>query len=352
VTSSNFPPTNCTGAPNAYTCQFCHSTYSPNIAGGGINLTGIPATFTAGKSYPFSINIKHFASDRKKFGYDVTALDALGNQYGTFSTSNGNSTINAGELTSHLPVQLAPTNQSTISGFSWNAPATAPTADQLPITFYFCGNACNGDGTAKGDYVYNDSVSTTMGILPIVLKHFEVSRISENEIQLRWSLGNPTTFERCVIQKSIGGGLFFDLASVYVKSGASSSDNYTYNDNQKDSPTRISYRIKSISKEGTVSFSEVKLIGTIKNSEISRIYPNPIRRNNILRFVFSSNQDKVITINIINKLGVLLFSKKQSVFVGSNTIALPIGQNFVAGTYILTLCSENSILNKRDFVVE
>ncbi len=351
VTSSNFPPTNCTGAPNAYTCQFCHSSYQTNMAGGAIGLTGIPANFIVGQSYPFNINIKHFASDRKKFGYDVAALDALGNPYGTFSTSNANSTVNAGELTSHLPLDLAATNQTTISGFTWNAPVIAPTSDQLPITFYFCGNACNGDGTVKGDYVYNDSVVTTIGVLPIVIEQFEVTRKSDNEIQLDWSFGDEGLLSGYVIQRKVDANLFVDMDTIPVKFASVSSNKYAYFDKTVSSSTTFSYRIRYVSKDGSSSFSRIKVIGPATHLEKFRMYPNPVEKNSLMKLVFSANQNKVCSIAIVGVTGNLILKKTQKVVAGDNTVSIPIMNTIARGTYFLIISSEHSILHQEPFII-
>ena len=292
ITSSNFPPTNCTGAPNAYTCQFCHSTYSANISGGGISLTGIPSTFSIGQSYPFSINIKHFAADRKKFGYDVTALDALGNPFGTFSTTNAYSTINSGELTSHLPPYLTPTNQSSISGFTWNAPATAPSANQLPITFY------------------------------------------------------------CVIQKSVDGAVFSTIDSILVNKGSLVNNNYSYTDRKVLGNERIAYRIKCIAKDRSVSYSSIQVLPYTIQVANARLYPNPVARNNPLKLSFSSNQKQLCNVSVISTAGRLFFATKQEVVLGNNTLSITTGQNIPVGTYFLVVSSANTILAKQAFTVK
>jgi len=353
VTSSNFPPTNCTGAPNAYTCQFCHSSYSANMSGGGISLIGIPSTFTVGKSYPFSINIKHFSNDRKKFGYDITAIDALGNTYGTFSTTNAYSTVDrsTGELTSHAPLTLTPTNQSAISGFTWTAPNTFPKAEQLPIIFYFCGNACNGDGTVKGDYIYNDSVATTIGSLPILIENFCANRKSDKEVQLKWSFGNESILRNYTIQKNSNGTSFIDIDSVILKNG-STNNKYSYIDVNVNNTSSLAYRIKSVANDGSICFSRVQLVSPTVHFVGSRLFPNPVSKNNPITYNFTSNENKICNLSVINSFGKLVLCKKQLIAKGFNTISLPIGENYLVGNYILVLSTENSIVEKQSFMIK
>ena len=354
VTSSNFPPTNCTGAPNAYTCQFCHSTYSANMVGGGISLLGIPSSFSSGQSYPFSINIKHFINDRKKFGYDVTALDAFGNTYGTFSTTNANSTVDrsTGELTSHAPLTLTPANQTTISGFTWTAPKNIPNANQLPITFYFCGNACNGDGTVNGDYIYNDSLATTIGTLPVIIEKFVATRQSDKVVQLIWSFPNELMLRNFIIQKNSNRTSFIDIDSVTLKNGSIVNNTYSYVDVNSNNASSEAYRIKSIANDGSISFSKVQMVSPTIHFVGSSLYPNPVIKNQSMNYSFTSSENKVCNVTVLNSNGNLLLSKKHLITKGFNTIYLPIGKDFIVGSYFLVLSSESSIIDKQTFIVK
>lgn len=354
VTSSNFPPTNCTGAPNTYTCAGCHHYYATNMTGGGIIITGIPTNFAAGQSYPFSITIKHFAKDRKKFGYDVTALDALGNTIGTFSTTNPNSTVErfSGELTSHDPIALNPTDQSTISGFTWNAPKKTPTTDQLPITFYFCGNACDGNGTVSGDYVYNDSIATTLGTLPVGIDKFVAVRKSDNVADLSWSFANESIRKKYIVQKSLSGVSFFDIDSLVVKNNSFPNNRNTYSDYNIGSKTTVFYRIKIIAKDGSVSFSTIKSLNPIFHIEATRLYPNPMEKSNQLTMEFISSQNGFCNVSVVNFIGKMEFTTKKNIVIGKNAFSIPVVQRLFAGTYFVIVSSEGSILEKQKFIVK
>ena len=346
-----FPPTNCTGAPNAYTCGFCHSDFAENMTGGGIGITGIPSTFIKGNKYPFSINIHHFIKDRKKFGYDIVALDALGNKVGLFGTSNPYSILGDSEITSNNPPILSDTDRTTISGFSWTAPDSTFTPNRLPITFYFCGNACNYDGNPGGDYVYNDSFSTTMGILPIVLEQFEASRKSENEIQLSWSFGNEGLLRSYIIQRKIDGGLYEDLETINVKHASVLSNKYVYVDKIGGSYATVTYRIKYLARDGSSSFSKIKVIGPATPLANFKLYPNPVERNKAFCLTFHSDQYKVCSVAIVGVTGNLILKLAQKVVAGDNVVTIPVMNTIAGGTYYLVISSEHSLLYKKPFII-
>ncbi len=347
-----FPPTNCTGAPNGYTCGFCHSDFAENMAGGGISIAGIPSTFVKGNTYPFSINIHHFTKDRKKFGYDIVALDALGNKVGSFGTSNPYSILGDSEITSNNPPILSDTDRTTIGGFYWTAPDSTFSPNRLPIKFYFCGNACNSDGKPIGDYVYNDSLSTTIGILPIEIERFVATRNSANEVQLSWSFGNKLLLKYYVVQKSLNGTIYLDLDSVHVDK-VSYENNYSYQDNKAvGGNICIKYRIKSISKDGSISYSSIQVVQSNNQVSSTRLYPNPVARNSSLTLSFSSNQQQLCNVSVFNLTGKLLFTAKQTVVLGYNTLSIPIAPNIPVGTYFSIVSSANTILTKQTFLVK
>ena len=348
--SHNFPPTNCTGAPNQYTCQFCHSTYQPNMSGGGVSITGIPSTFSASTSYPFSIHIIHSNSDRKKFGYDITALDAQGNQYGTFTTKNSASTVNWGEITSHDPPSLSATNQTTVSGFIWNTPSTLPSAAQLPITFYFCGNACDFDGTVNGDYVYTDSFATNVSPLAFTFKDFNILRLSRKCVSLSWSTIDESNIKQFIIERSYDNLSFYNIKLVSTESTGLGS--YNFNDTTLNSYENIYYRIKYENKDGKFGYSLIQKISSLYFPVLNTIYPNPINRSNILTIDFNSDESESYIAYLLNIEGKKVHQINVTSLKGKNNLKFPIPSTLSEGLYYLVISNKDKIIIKNSVLIK
>ena len=170
-------PTGYTTAPglNSTTtrnCTSCHGGASLNTAGGGITATGLPTTYTAGQSYPFSIKITHSASNRVVWGVAIKAIDTLTHAViGTWTTTNTNTSIKgtAGgssyELSHANAATSTATNIYTYSNLTWVAPS-APTAVQARVKFYISAVAGNGSGDETGDYVYATSLTANQFVAP------------------------------------------------------------------------------------------------------------------------------------------------------------------------------------------
>ncbi|MFT3680346.1 MAG: hypothetical protein QM791_08720 [Ferruginibacter sp.] len=161
---SDQPPQGHTGATGVY-CTQCHSTNPLNSPGGSITATGLPGeNYIAGTAYNFSLTINHSTATRKRWGFSIIALNSLGQKVGSFSSSNPNAAINGNEL-SHLDaVNFALTQQSfTYTDLKWTAPANPSEADRH-ITFYFTGNAANGNNGSSGDYIYASTIVTDLPV--------------------------------------------------------------------------------------------------------------------------------------------------------------------------------------------
>jgi len=170
-------PTGYTTAPSlngttVRNCTSCHGGSSLNPAGGGITATGLPTTYTAGQSYPFSIKITHSAANRVVWGVAVKAIDTLTHAViGTWTTTNPNTSIKgtAGgssyELSHSNAATSTATNTYTYSNLTWVAPAV-PTAVQARVKFYISAVAGNGSGDEAGDFVYATSLTANQFVAP------------------------------------------------------------------------------------------------------------------------------------------------------------------------------------------
>ena len=154
---SNNPPNGRTGAPGQTTCASgnCHNSYPLNSGSGEIYVDG-PSTYTPGEIINFTFNISQEGQDR--WGFELCSLTEEMNQGGIINiTDDDNTQISS---TSEL-TYIKQTNNGTFNGqeniAEWDFEWEAPIAGTGPITFYFVGNAANGNGTRTGDYIYIDN---------------------------------------------------------------------------------------------------------------------------------------------------------------------------------------------------
>ena len=152
---ASYAPVGYTGAQTK-TCTSCHSgTNNLNASGGSVVINNLPATYTPGTKYNFTVTIKHASANRYSWGFAVKAVatSSTTTVAGTFSTTNPNTAIASNELGHSNAPTTGASNTYTFSNLSWTAP-TNPTTAQQNITFYVVGNAANGIGDG-GDFIYS-----------------------------------------------------------------------------------------------------------------------------------------------------------------------------------------------------
>lgn len=154
-----------TGAPKDYgTCNTvdCHNTYGLNSGSAIFSITG-PTVYTPGKTVKLTVSFRNFSG--KRYGFEMTALDANGNRVGTFNKI-GNTTqvippddyreLNQADKGKYIEQSFKGIKKKTWK-LKWNAPDNTTGT----VTFYAAGCEANGDGVATDDYVYTATAETT-----------------------------------------------------------------------------------------------------------------------------------------------------------------------------------------------
>ncbi len=165
VLANSFGPLDgLTGAPAENNCTQCHTGNELNASGGSLMLT-IPETYEPNAVYTIIVNLSH--TGQKRWGFEMTALDADGTRAGSFAADDaGNTQVSEADTDSKQYIKQTSngTAQGTEDTHNWEFQWTAPDADIGPITFYAAGNAANGDFGTAGDYIYTTQSESTPAI--------------------------------------------------------------------------------------------------------------------------------------------------------------------------------------------
>jgi hypothetical protein len=155
------------GVPPEPTCiqSGCHESFPLNPdTKGKIELAGVPDNYVPGRTYRLMFSITHPDSDRRRWGFEVTAV--LMQSY----LPAGNlelSTVAAERRTTQKIVDpmrgdrqyighsVLGTGQNRTGGFSWIFNWVAPNTSLGDVAFYGAGNAANNDSNPLKDYIYN-----------------------------------------------------------------------------------------------------------------------------------------------------------------------------------------------------
>jgi Reeler domain-containing protein len=150
-----------TGAPGELTCAVsgCHGG-EPNTGPGQFQITA-PSSYEPGKTY--QITVTHSTSDtsRRRWGFQLTALDGSSNKAGDFQSTSITQVLQGGPggNRQYIEHNFLGTFQGQPSGAMWTVDWVAPSSDVGRVTFYAAGNQANNNGNESGDQIYATSVS-------------------------------------------------------------------------------------------------------------------------------------------------------------------------------------------------
>jgi hypothetical protein len=161
---SSGPPSAHTGDFGQPTCQVCHLGNSLNAAGGTFTISGVPANYSPGQTYPIQVTITK--AGQQRWGFELaTRLVGTGQQAGTLASTSQNTQTTTFSGVQYISHTTTGTFNGTAQGtwtFNWTAPPTAVGN----IAFGAAGNAANGNFANNGDFIYTARVVTAPVVEP------------------------------------------------------------------------------------------------------------------------------------------------------------------------------------------
>jgi hypothetical protein len=129
----------------------CHVGNPLNAAGGSLTVNGLPAEYVPDQSYPVTVVVQRTAA--VKYGFQISAVDANGNQAGSFTAGSNRVSVITGSGIQYAQHNALATTLAPFTGtfaLTWRAPATAVGT----VRFNVAGNAANGNQQNTGDFIY------------------------------------------------------------------------------------------------------------------------------------------------------------------------------------------------------
>ncbi len=156
-----------TGAPGeVITCatSSCHGA-TLNSGAGTLKLQVCPpGPYEPGKTYTLTVSQSNPDANRRRWGFQLTALTAQNRGAGTLNPGALTKKVNGTDsfLLDRQYIEHDETDVGTFRGqnsarwsFNWTAPNTSTGA----VTFYIAGAQCDNNGTATGDEIYTTAVT-------------------------------------------------------------------------------------------------------------------------------------------------------------------------------------------------
>ena len=158
LSNSGGSPAGRTGAPGDQTCSSasCHSGDNLNNGGASVEiaLADELTAYTPGMATKVTISLSN-AQDAGKNGFEILALDAEGNNFGTWELIDENltQTRSGSDMKEYVTHRAAGNSQT-----SWEINWVAPEAATDSVIFYVAVNDANNNGNRMGDNIYTTSL--------------------------------------------------------------------------------------------------------------------------------------------------------------------------------------------------
>lgn len=160
------PYPNVTGGFGEQSCHLCHLDNAVNAPGGKLEVSGVPAKYTAGETYHVTVSLSR--EGMRRGGFEIAARFASGKvrgkQAGAWQLTDRRMQLIPGAADTSLTfVQHNLLGSRVVSTGTnmWTIEWTAPSPASGPVQFNVAANASNNDDSPLGDYIYVKRIRST-----------------------------------------------------------------------------------------------------------------------------------------------------------------------------------------------
>jgi hypothetical protein len=267
--------------------------------------------------------------------YKLTALNSVAgysdwtNDFLTFVTSNLQIVAWDG-MWENLSINTAPASLGSDGPFISTASPTNP-------------DAGNSYGTNLPFSAYTWGVSVFPIPLSVRLISFTATA-DKCAAHLTWNTTNEINIDRYEVEKS-ENGVSYSLAGQVSAQNGTGLNTYTIKIEQQHKSEY--YRIKTMGKDGTYSYSPVQQVHTncIAPANSFNVYPNPVCYGQAF-INFTAEKTSMASLILFNMMGQQAMKKDIIVNQGNNNLLLMIN-NLPKGTYVIKLSSANGDIGNK-----
>lgn len=212
----------------------------------------------------------------------------------------------------------------------------------------------NMDGTTNVDFEVTSSdlsaASNRFRVLfgPSVSFTNINASLLENDVSVQWQVGNEYNIKTYDIERSSDGVVFTKLDSTMASGNGEKAVSYTWLD-RKPLPGNYYYRIRSLSNNNVVAFSEKMKVKINHSGTDLYVFPNPVSENNI-QIQMNGMPSGVYLAKLFNGFGQLMGSSRIRHLQKTATENIQFANRLVPGIYQLEITLPNQ-KNKRISIV-
>lgn len=181
---------------------------------------------------------------------------------------------------------------------------------------------------------YGQPDTSGITVTSTTLSFFHVQPV-DKVVQLKWLVEQADDYKSFDIERADGSANFFKIGSKLAISRGSNAD-YDFVDATPKQNTLLRYRLKLISKDGSVSYSTLQET-TVAGSQLAvRLKQNPVR--NSIELELNAPAAKKAVVAVVSAAGQPLLSQPVRLNAGLNAVSLS-AQSFLPGVYRLAVAA-------------
>ncbi len=175
----------------------------------------------------------------------------------------------------------------------------------------------------------------TTALLPADISNFNATKLSSGNLQLTWNASNDNIGNRYEMQKSTDGKNYTSLETITATT-ASANIYQVYYTPVKDDKDKIFFRIKQYDADGSVKYSNIKIVQLEYVSTGMKVYPTVTKNKVNIYFRYAVKSD--YRVSLVSLTGQVM---QQSEFSRTNLISFPLNSSLKPGLYLI------SVINKQ-----
>ena len=208
-------------------------------------------------------------------------------------------------------------------------------------TFDAPGAAYDGPGGSVDEVDHLDTTcfcyDAVTGSLPVVLADYQ-ARVNENhEVEVRWSTATETNNAYFILERAGEDLQFHEIGRIKGAGDAIQAKHYQYLDPEPLKGTNY-YRLTQVDFDGafeTFGTLTVEVNEGVERFNLVEISPVPVTETTTI--TLTSDNDDLVTANLVDMSGRIVKSITQEVKPGYNDIELDLREVEATGVYLLTI---------------
>ncbi len=205
-------------------------------------------------------------------------------------------------------------------------------------------NESNGSGLRLNSIWFRQFSLQPATTLPVKLNYFNAAT-DNKAVVLTWS-GNEENFSHYILQRSIDGKFFTDIALILTNGTSSNSSGYKFKDaNFPTTEGKLFYRLKMVDNTKEFTYSPVKAIRLNSQSEglSMTAYPNPATEQVQLQLP-ATWQGKKVSVEVFSITGVRIKTIEFSTAAQTESLNL---SGLVKGGYLIKATNGGEAVQQR-----